>query len=225
MTATLYDQSLDALASHQWPTLALFARESSQWQLKFTNAVRSMQQIRGAWARDHQRVRISYHRFRRPFGSPVNGGFGGMLGGGGFARMRSMPAAAMAVPEGAMAKGAVVFAASDEMMMDDASADINASFYSAAQKETESSGEEKNQRGNGAVAPPPRTNMAETAFFMPTLTSNEAGSVTLEFVLPDTLATWQFKALAHDKQMRSGNLFDTCVTSKDLMVEPMPTMV
>ena len=64
--------------------------------------------------------------------------------------------------------------------------------------------------------------MAETAFFMPTLTSNEAGSVTLEFVLPDTLTTWQFKALAHDKQIRSGTLFDTCVTSKDLMVEPMP---
>ena len=222
MTATLYDQSLDALASHQWPTLALFARDSSHWQLKFTNAVRSMQQIRGAWARDHQRVRISYHRFRRPFGSPVDGGFGSMLGGGGFARMRSMPAAAMAVPEGAMAKGAVAFSASDEMMMKDASVDTNASSYSAAQKETESSGDENAQSGNSAVAPPSRTNMAETAFFMPTLTSNEAGSVTLEFVLPDTLTTWQFKALAHDKQIRSGTLFDTCVTSKDLMVEPMP---
>ena len=57
---------------------------------------------------------------------------------------------------------------------------------------------------------------------MPTLISNKAGSVTLEFVLPDTLTTWQFKALAHDKQIRSGTLFDTCVTSKDLMVEPMP---
>jgi hypothetical protein len=222
MTATLYDQSLDALASHQWPTLALFARDSSPWQLKFTNAVSSMQQIRGSWARDHQRVRISYHRFRRPFGSPVNGGFGGMLGGGGIARMRSMPAAAMAVPEGAMAKGAVAFAASDEMMMDNASANREAKLNSAPQKETESSGEGENQRGNGAVAPPPRTNMAETAFFMPTLTSNEAGSVTLEFVLPDTLTTWQFKAFAHDKQIRSGTLFDTCVTSKDLMVEPMP---
>ena len=75
MTATLYDQSLDALASHQWPTLALFARDSSRWQLKFTNAARSMRQIHGSWARDHQSVRISYHRFRRPFGSPVNGGF------------------------------------------------------------------------------------------------------------------------------------------------------
>ena len=222
MTATLYDQSLDALASHQWPTLSLFARDSSRWQLRFTNSASAMRQIRGSWARDHQSVRISYHRFRRPFGSPGNGGFGGMLGGGGMARMRSMPTAAMAVPEGAMAKGAVAFAASDEMMMEDASADREATFNSVAQKETESNREEKNQRGNGAVSPPPRTNMAETAFFMPTLTSTEAGSVTLEFVLPDTLTTWQFKALAHDKQMRSGNLLDTCVTSKDLMVEPMP---
>jgi hypothetical protein len=220
MTATLYDQSLDALASHQWPTLALFARDSSRWQLKFTNAARSMRQIHGSWARDHQSVRISYHRFRRPFGSPVNGGFGGMLRGGGMARMQRMPTATMAVPEGAMAKGAVAFAASDEMMMEDASADA-VELNSVSQGEKESK-DGNSQGGRGAASPPPRSNMAETAFFMPTLTSNEAGSVTLEFVLPDTLTTWQFKAFAHDKQIRSGTLFDTCVTSKDLMVEPMP---
>ena len=135
--------------------------------------------------------------------------------------MRSMPAAAMGVPEGAMAKGAVAFAASDEMMMEDTSADREANFNSA-QKETANSRDENSQKGKDVVSPPPRTNMANTAFFMPTVTSNKAGSVTLEFVLPDTLTTWQFKALAHDKQMRSGNLLDTCVTSKDLMVEPMP---
>ncbi|MBT6054717.1 MAG: hypothetical protein HOH16_04715 [Planctomycetaceae bacterium] len=220
MTATLYDQSLDALASHQWPMLALFARDSSRWQLKFTNASRSMRQIHGSWARDHQSVRISYHRFRRPFGSPVNGGFGGMLRGGGMARMQRMPTATMAVPEGAMAKGAVAFAASDEMMMEDASADA-VELNSVSQGEQESK-DVNSQGGRGAASPPPRSNMAETAFFMPTLTSNEAGSVTLEFVLPDTLTTWQFKAFAHDKKIRSGTLFDTCVTSKDLMVEPMP---
>ena len=220
MTATLYDQSLDALASHQWPMLALFARDSSRWQLKFTNASRSMRQIHGSWARDHQSVRISYHRFRRPFGSPVNGGFGGMLRGGGMARMQRMPTATMAVPEGAMAKGAVAFAASDEMMMEDASADA-VELNSVSQGEKESK-DVNSQGGRGAASPPPRSNMAETAFFMPTLTSNEAGSVTLEFVLPDTLTTWQFKAFAHDKKIRSGTLFDTCVTSKDLMVEPMP---
>lgn len=222
MTATLYDQSLDALALHQWPTLSLFARDSSRWQLRFTNSASAMRQIRGSWARDYKSVSISYHRFRRPFGSPVGGGFGGMLGGGGMARMRSMPTAAMALPDGAMAKGAVAYSASEDMTREDASADREASLNSIGQKETESSREEKNQRGNDAVSPQPRTNMAETAFFMPTLTSTEAGSITLEFVLPDTLTTWQFKALAHDKQIRSGTLFDTCVTSKDLMVEPMP---
>ena len=53
------------------------------------------------------------------------------------------------------------------MMMEDASADREATFNSVAQKETESNREEKNQRGNGAVSPPLRSNMAETAFFMP----------------------------------------------------------
>ena len=132
-----------------------------------------------------------------------------------------MPAAAMGVPEGAMTKGAVAYAASEEMMMADTSADTQANFNSA-QKEPANSRDDNSQKGNDAVSPPPRTNMAETAFFMPTVTSNKAGSVTLEFVLPDTLTTWQFKAFVHDKQIRSGTLFDTCVTSKDLMVEPMP---
>ena len=73
-----------------------------------------------------------------------------------------------------------------------------------------------------AAAPPPRKNLAETAFFFPTLTSGADGIVTIEFTLPDTLTTWQFKSLAHDASLRSGTLLDTCVAAKDLMVEPMP---
>ena len=45
--------------------------------------------------------------------------------------------------------------------------------------------------------------------------------MTIEFTLPDTLATWQFKALAHDARLRSGTLLDTAVAAKDLMVEPV----
>jgi hypothetical protein len=72
-----------------------------------------------------------------------------------------------------------------------------------------------------AAAPPPRRNLAETAFFLPALVADDSGTVTLEFTLPDTLTTWQFKALAHDEQLRSGTLFDSCVAAKDLMVEPL----
>ena len=219
MTATLYDQSLDALTSHQWPSLSLFVQETSHQQLKFSNSAKSMQQIYGGWRRHHQSVNISYHRFRHPFGSPLHGGFGGMLGGRSMVRRRSMPMAAMAAPEMAMADGAMAkMKAPDELM---AEADV-ATEGRGSQSDKDNNTEEIRGGESHSAPPPPRRNMAETAFFMPTLISNKAGSVTLEFVLPDTLTTWQFKALAHDKQIRSGTLFDTCVTSKDLMVEPMP---
>ena len=218
MTATLYDQSLDALTSHQWPSLSLFAQETSHQQLKFSNSAKSMQQIYGGWRRHHQSVNISYHRFRHPFGSPLHGGFGGMFGGRGMVRSRSMPMAAMAAPEMAMADGAMAkMKGPDELM---AEADVATEGRGGGNKDNNT--EESRSGESHSAPPPPRRNMAETAFFMPTLISNNAGSVTLEFVLPDTLTTWQFKALAHDKQIRSGTLFDTCVTSKDLMVEPMP---
>ncbi|MFM7136551.1 MAG: alpha-2-macroglobulin family protein, partial [Planctomycetota bacterium] len=45
--------------------------------------------------------------------------------------------------------------------------------------------------------------------------------MTIEFTLPDTLTTWQFKGLAHDAALRSGALVDTCVSAKSLMVEPL----
>jgi hypothetical protein len=70
-------------------------------------------------------------------------------------------------------------------------------------------------------APPPRKNLVETAFFLPTLSSGDDGIVTIEFTLPDTLTTWQFKGLAHDAALRSGVIADTCVSVKSLMVEPM----
>ncbi len=219
MTATLYDQSLDALTSHRWPSLSLFAQETSYQQLKFSNSAKSMQQIYGGWRRHHQSVNISYHRFRRPFGSPLHGGLGGMLGGRGMVRSRSMPMAAMAAPEMAMADGVMAKTNASKGIM--AEADV-ATEGRGSQSDTDNNAEENRGGESHSASPPPRRNMAETAFFMPTLITNEAGSVTLEFVLPDTLTTWQFKALAHDKQIRSGTLFDTCVTSKDLMVEPMP---
>jgi hypothetical protein len=72
-----------------------------------------------------------------------------------------------------------------------------------------------------AAAPPPRKNLVETAFFLPTLMSDKDGTLTIEFTLPDTLTTWQFKGLAHDASLRSGTIVDSCVSAKDLMVEPV----
>lgn len=65
-----------------------------------------------------------------------------------------------------------------------------------------------------------RQNLNETAFFYPKLVTNDNGETLLSFVVPESNTTWRFRALAHDKQLRSGSLEQMVVTRKELMVTP-----
>ncbi|MFM8734622.1 MAG: alpha-2-macroglobulin family protein [Pirellulales bacterium] len=220
MLALLYDQSLDALAEHQWPAAGLQGFFRSEWgtaDVAFTNAAAGFTGLRGMWATAFDDVQITYRELRDPFSSPDGGwGFGGgmrrrMMRGGSpleGAVLMAMPAAATA--DAAPSEGLGLVA--------DNRAVAKSAAPTAGQGEGNDRGGEKPARD---VPPPPRTNLAETAFFLPTLTSGTDGSVTIEFTLPDTLTTWQFKGLAHDAALRSGTILDTCVSAKDLMVEPL----
>ena len=229
MVATLYDQSLDAINPQQWPTdglLNLFHRESSFVQTSFSNRAEQLNQIRGHWDVPMEGVAITYRELRDPFGPP-NGGFGamvrGLLGGGGGGadwEMKMMmdgpKAAGDARPM--LANGAMRKAGGnrrDEAFSDQLPADKQQLEAVAGNPPSPSA------TTATAAPPPPRRNMAETAFFLPTLVSDQEGVIRIEFVLPDTLTTWQFKGLAHDAALRSGVLLDTCVAAKDLMVEPL----
>jgi len=208
MVATLYDQSLDALAAHDWPNgLAnLFRREWDSRVNAFSNGGLPLNQIGGNWEMRYEPVEISYREFRDEFG-PGGGGFGG-------GRMLGMKRGMM--PEmAAMAAPAAV-------AMDAAGKGVATNGILRKAGDRRGAGEGPPPEAARAAAPPPRKNLAETAFFFSTLTSGANGIVTIEFTLPDTLTTWQFKSLAHDASLRSGTLLDTCVAAKDLMVEPMP---
>ena len=215
LLAILYDQSLDALAAHPWPAdglNGLFRREPWTPPVAFTNAACGFAHILGAF--DVKRVDVpplTYRVFRDPFGPQPWGGFGGFAMARG---VRAMPtgAAMMAdamslearsVPESAVRKGAEA-----DDRRDKAGAAAPPSPPAGAAIGT-------------AAPPPPRKNLVETAFFLPSLFSDKDGAVTIEFTVPDTLTTWQFKALAHDASLRSGVLVDSCVSAKDLMVEPL----
>jgi uncharacterized protein YfaS (alpha-2-macroglobulin family) len=87
----------------------------------------------------------------------------------------------------------------------------------------------KGRGGQEALAPSPdlsqisaRKNLAETAFFFPHLMTDENGVVKIQFTMPEALTQWKFLGFAHDRELRSGLLTETVVTSKDLMVEPNP---
>ena len=71
-----------------------------------------------------------------------------------------------------------------------------------------------------------RTNFSETAFFYPALRTNEKGEVVLSFTMPESLTRWNFRGIAHTKDMLTGSLSAQTVTQKDFMLRPnMPRFV
>jgi TonB-dependent SusC/RagA subfamily outer membrane receptor len=65
-----------------------------------------------------------------------------------------------------------------------------------------------------------RTNLKETAFFFPTLTTNAKGEIQFNFDAPQALTKWKFIMLGHTKDLKTGGLTKTVVTQKNLSVIP-----
>ena len=65
-----------------------------------------------------------------------------------------------------------------------------------------------------------RENLSETAFFMPTLETDDKGNVKVKFTLPESVTTWRLMGIAHDTNMRIGQLEAEAVAQKKLMIEP-----
>jgi TonB-dependent SusC/RagA subfamily outer membrane receptor len=65
-----------------------------------------------------------------------------------------------------------------------------------------------------------RTNLSETAFFLPDLKTDANGKVSFNFTAPEALTAWKLRLLAHNKEAVSGYLEKSVITQKDLMVMP-----
>ncbi len=64
-----------------------------------------------------------------------------------------------------------------------------------------------------------RENFNETAFFYPSLRTNENGEVSLSFTLPESLTTWRLLGLAHTEDLLTTLLNEEVVAQKDLMAQ------
>jgi len=67
---------------------------------------------------------------------------------------------------------------------------------------------------------PLRTNFNETAFFYPQLKTDEAGKTIISFKTPDALTEWKIMLLAHDKELKIGQLVKNIKAKKELMLLP-----
>lgn len=71
-----------------------------------------------------------------------------------------------------------------------------------------------------------RENLNETAFFYPTLRTDNSGRISIKFTLPESITTWNFIGLAHDRNINSGTIKAEAVASKTVMVQPnMPRFI
>lgn len=78
-----------------------------------------------------------------------------------------------------------------------------------------------NEKGEGKIKEESiRENMDETAFFYPSLQTDEKGEVTFSFTLPESLTLWRILALAHTKDMGVGTIEDEITAQKEVMVQP-----
>lgn len=65
-----------------------------------------------------------------------------------------------------------------------------------------------------------RSNFAETAFFYPQLRTDGQGGVAFSFTMPQSLTRWNFRGYSHTKDMMTGMMEATVVTSKEFMLTP-----
>ncbi|AZA77333.1 hypothetical protein EG347_07335 [Chryseobacterium sp. G0186] len=67
-----------------------------------------------------------------------------------------------------------------------------------------------------------RTNLDETAFFLPNLYTDSEGNIKLEFTSPEALTQWKLILFAHTKDLKTGSAEFLTKTQKELMVTPNP---
>jgi uncharacterized protein YfaS (alpha-2-macroglobulin family) len=65
-----------------------------------------------------------------------------------------------------------------------------------------------------------RRDFRETAFFYPSLKTNEAGEIEISFTVPESLTKWKLMGLSHSKDLSYGQFEKEIITQKDLMVMP-----
>ncbi len=219
MVAALYDASLDQFAPHHWrQSFTGFRQEYvGRGNTSFHNTLTGFQQVSRDWNIEHLSVDWRYPTFTED------------LGGWRYSRdedvlvlspfMVASPrergyAAASTLAGNRMRTESVAFAAADAAAPQSAPPPPGGMAKSAAPDENPAAPDL-----NQVTA---RRNLNETAFFFPHLVTDEAGTVKIQFTMPEALTEWKFLGFAHDPELRSGYLTAKAVTVKDLMVEPNP---
>ena len=210
MMAVLYDKSLDMLRPHSWmlTDTRYLGQPFTRWYTGEPLRLSLYGEMTVRYLREHQ-LDFSSYDFREGViiarhsaVKPQN-------------ELRVMTAKDVRIrgnaPTMLMAKAAGMRAESaDNAALDDASGEV----------------EEQPSAQRQASSAQVRENLCETAFFYPALQTDKDGNVELRFTLPESITTWRFMGLAHDRNMNNGSINGETVAKKTVMVQPnMPRFV
>jgi hypothetical protein len=211
LVASMFDASLDAFLMHNWNTgFGLRSESTYFYNLLFSNIISTMQ------PRTHFQHQGGYQAQYRHWAYPLlQNQFNRR-----FARSKGLKmAAGVAMPMMAME-------AESNMAMDAAPASATAMpALAKAERKTMGEKDADGAKKEGGAAKPEdgpmvRKNLNETAFFLPLLQTDAAGTVSISFSAPEALTGWRVMAFAHDQKLNSGYIEAKVVTQKKLMVEP-----
>ena len=196
--ATLYDKSLDQIASHQWSLVPYLSipLPSTSWHYPVYSKVNNYESMN--WRRLDVDELLFSHFDEDVIPSPYS-----------HHRTRMFKAAG---------GDRILY---DEVVMAEPVMRERVSMANAAVEDAEEANdnakEAESEQGSQMEM---RENLNETAFFYPQLTTDKNGRVAMKFTLPESLTTWRLMGLAHTKDMYYGTIEGATVAQKDVMIQP-----
>ena len=222
MLASMYDASLDAFAGHNWPRLDVFYNDNNKIFTLFSNNLRNL----NAWKTEFSRKYKSVEDFSFPsFPSIVTTDYydyGYENDYNECVEDRVMSADSM-VNSVDMANAKSFKLASKSIDSDsklDEPTQVNAGSTIITSRALAKKAEKGPSTEIDLSNVKARSNLNETAFFLPQLRVNEEGIVTIDFEMPEALTTWKFMGFAHGTKLQSGSITQEVITQKELMIQP-----
>jgi hypothetical protein len=233
LLAVMYDQSLDAFAANYF---SFYPHGYSYTRFYWSSNTNQYVSGYGQWRinRPYKHAKYPEIPYMNWFNSGYEYGYGYGYGVGGMSR--SAKGNYYAAPSGAKrdgGEGNYEEYAEAEMSKDEAASPVMEKSVDGKELQATGStmadvvtldGDIDNRNGQSVSGKldkvQARSNLNETAFFMPHLTTDASGNVILNFTMPESLTKWKFLALAHTPDFKYGHLFEEVVTQKELMVLP-----
>ncbi len=206
MLASMYDASLDAFVAHSWNGIDVFYRDytvlNNVFSNKFTKLNNCIYKYKKSWFGVPQIILPSFPRdlipeFQRYMVKSLN---------------EYTPKPPKPVPS----------IKRDIQTMQVLSVNQKTESVSYSESSSDNKKEEKKEIINEIDLSKikARNNFNETAFFMPQLTVNNEGIVSINFQMPEALTTWKFMGFAHGTKLQNGLIQQKIVTQKELMIQP-----